>query len=57
MWPKGHEMGSFEAYFGPEEAKNDSNNVRDINRFHLIPKSSTYDAARLRTSITCRFLA
>ena len=57
MWPEGHKMGSFEAYFGPEEAKNDSNNVRDINRFHLIPKSSTYDAARLRTSITCRFLA
>ena len=50
-------MGSFEAYFGPWEAKNDSNGIRDIQRFHLIPKSSTYDAARLRTSIRCGFLA
>ena len=23
MWPKGHEMGSFETYFEPGEAKND----------------------------------
>ena len=48
-------MGSFEAYFGPWEAKNDSNGLRDIKSFHLIPKPSTYDTARLITLHTCRF--
>ena len=40
-----------------ERQKMIQNDVRDINSFHLIPKSSAYDAERLRTSMSSRFLA